>query len=66
LDSDDESYKDFFTELRLSYAFAFGELPDYETVAWLDFFVFFIFAFFIPLVLLNMVIAIMGDSYARI
>lgn len=32
----------------------------------MSFLVFFIFAFFIPLVLLNMLIAIMGDSYARV
>lgn len=66
IDSSDSSYKSFTYELRFSYAFAYGELPSYKTTPWLEFFIFFLFSFFMPLVLLNMLVAIMGDSYARV
>ena len=58
-----ESYADI---LRSSYVLLygdFGELAEFSTV---KFFVFVFFSFVIPLVLMNLLIAIMSDSYARV
>lgn len=57
---------DLGNELRLSYVLAFGELGEYSTYSWIQFVIFFIFSFFIPLMLLNMLIAIMSDVYERV
>ena len=48
------------------YVLSFGELGDYEDLSSLEFSLFVIFSLFIPLVLMNLLIAIMSDSYARI
>ena len=58
--------KDVDTELRLSYGLALGELGDIEEFSLIKFLFFVLFSFFIPLVLLNMLIALMADSYTRV
>lgn len=49
-----------------SYALAFGELGSIEEYDGVQFAIFGIFSFFIPLVLMNMLIAIMSDVYERV
>lgn len=56
----------FIHLLRSSYVLSFGELGDFAEAAVVKFFVFALFSFIIPLVLMNLLIAIMSDSYARI
>ena len=56
----------FYDEMRIGYVMAYGELGDFMTPDYVKFFIFAVFSFFIPLVLLNMLIAIMSDSYARV
>ena len=53
-------------QLKASYGIAFGDLGDYKELPYVDTFMFTCFSFFIPLVLLNMLIAIMADSYTRV
>lgn len=51
---------------RQSYTLSFGELGPFDEMNWFTFIFFVIFSFFIPLVLMNMLIAIMGDTYGRV
>lgn len=53
-------------QVRNSYVLALGELGEYEEFSFMKFLVFVLFSFFIPLVLLNMLIALMADSYTRV
>jgi hypothetical protein len=57
---------DFGSELRMSYGLAYGDLGDYQEMGMVQYIIFVIFSFFIPLVLLNMLIALMADSYTRV
>jgi len=52
--------------LKGSYVMAFGELGDYANMNFVQFFIFALFSFFIPLLLMNMLIAIMSDAYERV
>ena len=52
--------------MKASYTFAFGEFGEYLEYSRVKFAIFMIFSFFIPLVMMNLLIAIMSDSYARI
>jgi len=57
----------FGNNLKLSYALAFGDIGDsYEEYSALRFFFFICFTFFIPLLMMNLLIAIMSDSYERV
>jgi uncharacterized membrane protein len=52
--------------VRNSYVLAFGELGDFQDFSSVKFFIFVLFTFFIPLLLMNMLIAIMSDAYERV
>src|ERR1700761_1861799 len=56
----------YIYDLGMTYTFAFGEMGSYDSYGAMQFFVFAIFAFFIPLTLMNMLIAIMSDVYQRV
>jgi hypothetical protein len=43
-----------------------GELGAFDEFQYMQFFIFIMFSFLVPLVLMNMLIAIMSDSYARV
>ena len=49
-----------------AYGLAFGDLGDYSTFSYVKFSIFAGFSFLIPLVMMNLLIAIMSDSYARV
>lgn len=51
---------------RIGYLLAFGELSGPEEFGLTKFIIFGIFAFIVPLVMMNLLIALMSDSYARI
>jgi hypothetical protein len=53
-------------KLKEAYTFAFGELGDFATYSNTKFVVFMLFTFMIPLTMMNLLIAIMSDSYARV
>ena len=61
-----EGASDFIGYISDSYVLSLGELGDYDTYGFLKYFTFMIFSFLVPLVLLNMLIAIMSDSYSRV
>jgi hypothetical protein len=52
--------------LRSSYGLLFGDFGSYDEFSTVNFCVFVFFSFIIPLVLMNLLIAIMSDSYARV
>ena len=52
--------------MRDSYVLAFGELGSFSDVTMMQFIIFIIFSLFIPLVLMNILIAIMSDAYERV
>ena len=54
------------SNIRSSYVITLGELGDFNEIPWVNFFIFVLFSFLIPLVLMNMIIALMGDSYTRV
>lgn len=55
------------SQWKSSYVIAFGDLGgDYTDFGVFKFFMFMIFTFFIPLLLMNMLIAIMSDTYSRV
>ena len=58
--------RDLDSNIRNSYVISLGELGDFESIPPVSFMVFALFSFLIPLVLMNMIIALMGDSYARV
>ena len=58
--------RDIDQAIRQSYVLSLGDLGSFSTIDVLGFFIFVLFSFFIPLVLMNMLIAIMGDSYSRV
>jgi len=60
--NEDRSWKDF----RQGYVLAFGDLGEFANYSLIQFFMFIIFTFFIPLTLMNMLIAIMSDTYGRV
>jgi len=53
-------------EVRNSYVLSFGELGDFGGFPVIQFIIFALFSFFVPLVLMNMLIAIMSDVYERV
>jgi len=53
-------------EIKESYVLAFGELGNYPDFDFLRFFIFILFTLFVPLLLMNMLIAIMSDAYERV
>lgn len=55
-----------WAELRGGYVLALGELGSFDEYNFIQFFMFCMFTFFIPLTLMNMLIAIMSDTYARV
>ena len=57
---------DFVLQLKNAYVLSFGELGAFDEFSSLRFIVFIIFSFLIPLVLMNMLIALMSDSYSRV
>lgn len=66
---DDEFQEDgdmFVGMSKDAYALSLGETPDYGDLLNLHFFVFLVFSFLIPLVLMNLLIAIMSDSYEKV
>ena len=54
------------SNIRSSYVITLGELGDFDNIPLVNFFIFVLFSFLIPLVLMNMIIALMGDSYTRV
>jgi len=60
--NEDRSYGDF----RQGYVLAFGDLGGFADYSVIQFIMFIIFTFFIPLTLMNMLIAIMSDTYGRV
>jgi len=54
------------SEIRSSYTLSLGELGEFGDFDQLKFVIFVMFSFLVPLVLMNMLIAIMSDSYARV
>lgn len=52
--------------MRNSYVLALGELGEFGAASGLQFIIFVVFSFFIPLILMNMLIAIMSDAYERV
>ena len=58
--------RDIDSNIRNSYVISLGELGQFDSIPLVSFLVFVLFSFLIPLVLMNMVIALMGDSYARV
>jgi hypothetical protein len=56
-----------FDELsRQAYVLAFGDFGGFDTFTFVKFMVFVIFSFVVPLVMMNLLIAIISDSYAVI
>lgn len=53
-------------DFRQGYVLAFGDLGDFTNYDITKFFIFSMFTFLIPLTLMNMLIAIMSDTYARV
>jgi len=53
-------------DFRQGYVLAFGDLGAFADYGWLKFFMFSMFTFLIPLTLMNMLIAIMSDTYGRV
>lgn len=62
----DSSDKSIITDLSNSYVLSLGELGSFDEFGYLQYFIFIMFSFLVPLVLMNMLIAIMSDSYARV
>lgn len=60
-----ERIKDFFEDINHVYLMAFGEYntDDYKAAHWI---LFTLALIFIPLVMLNMLIAIMSDTFGRV
>ena len=58
--------KSLETDLMNSYVLSLGELGGFDEFGYLQFAVFIMFSFLVPLVLMNMLIAIMSDSYSRV
>lgn len=54
------------SNIRSSYVMTLGELGEFEDIPIPNFLIFVLFSFLIPLVLMNMIIALMGDSYTRV
>jgi hypothetical protein len=52
--------------LKDSYALTLGDLGEFDEHSTTQFIVFIIFSFFVTILLMNMVIAIMSDSYERV
>jgi hypothetical protein len=50
----------------MSYVLSYGDLGSFDEFMYLKFFIFMMFSFLIPLVLMNMLIALMSDSYSRV
>jgi len=64
---DSEHKVDIESYLRSSYLLTLGELGDDIKDSTTTYFIIFtVFSFFIPILLLNMLIAIMSDSYERV
>ena len=59
-------HKDLENDLKNSYVLGLGELGDFPAFGYLHFAVFMMFSFLVPLVLMNMLIALMADSYTRV
>lgn len=57
---------DNLEDFRQGYVLAFGDLGDFGAYGVTKFFIFSMFTFLIPLTLMNMLIAIMSDTYARV
>lgn len=54
------------SQLKSSYVLGLGELGEFDSFNTIQFLIFIIFSFFIPLLLLNLLIAIMSDGYEKI
>ena len=48
-----------------SYVLSLGELPEYESTS-LKFGIFFVYSLLIPIILMNLLIAILSDAYERV
>ena len=48
-----------------SYVLSLGELPSYDTIS-MKFVIFLIYSLLIPIVLMNLLIAILSDAYERV
>ncbi len=55
-----------FNLLANSYVLAFGEFNNTEQITMFEYVVFVFFVFFITLVLMNLLIAIMGNTFANV
>jgi hypothetical protein len=64
--TEDPESKSIITDLTNSYVLSLGELGAFEEFGYLQFFIFVMFSFLVPLVLMNMLIALMADSYTRV
>jgi hypothetical protein len=62
MNKSDDAEDDF----RQGYVLAFGDLGDFSEFPLIKFLMFSMFTFLIPLTLMNMLIAIMSDTYARV
>lgn len=62
----DNTDKELTTDLKNSYVLGLGELGEFGDFGYLQFFIFIMFSFLVPLVLMNMLIALMADSYTRV
>ena len=60
------SEKNFDGDIKAGYTLSLGDTPDLDDYPLYNFFIFMIFSFLIPMVLMNMMIALMGDSYTRV
>ncbi len=57
---------DIGASLIQGYVLTLQEYGNFESFSPAHFFIFVIFSFFVPILLLNMLIAIMSDSYERV
>lgn len=64
--TDDNEEADYTASFRSGYVLAFGDLGDFADYSYTKFFMFFMFTFLIPLTLMNMLVAIMSDTYGRV
>ena len=66
MDSVDQENLGLVSFMRSSYVLSLGDLGDFADFTLVKFFIFVTFSFVIPLVMMNLLIAIMSDAYATI
>ena len=64
---DSDNLRDtIWLNIRKSYVLVYGELSNWDELDWGHFILFGIFAFFVPLIMTNLIIAFMSDSYSKV